>query len=179
MASAAIAQGAMLQVRNPRTGEFDRTLAVSSRGEVADKAARLRAAQPAWEALGVEGRCGVMARWLGAVKARISQRLAHLDQRGLGLSVLDVRQKALLVQQAKTRDGLLLQVELLALERDVGSKLGEARLGPCPARGQFVKLAPERELMRARLVEQRRLLVAQTRLQQCPERPALRQHGSE
>lgn len=69
MASAAIAQEAMLQVRNPRTGEFDRTLAVSSRAEVAEKAAKLRAAQPAWEALGVEGRCGVMARWLGAVKA--------------------------------------------------------------------------------------------------------------
>jgi acyl-CoA reductase-like NAD-dependent aldehyde dehydrogenase len=70
MASAAIAQEAMLQIRNPRTGEFDRTLAVSSRGEVAEKAAQLRAAQPAWEALGVAGRCGVMAHWLGAVKAR-------------------------------------------------------------------------------------------------------------
>lgn len=70
MASAAIAQEAMLQVRNPRTGEFDRTLAVSSRAQVAEKAARLRAGQPAWEALGVSGRCGVMARWLGAVKAR-------------------------------------------------------------------------------------------------------------
>ncbi len=30
----------------------------------------MRVAQPAWEALGVAGRCGVMARWLGAVKAR-------------------------------------------------------------------------------------------------------------
>jgi acyl-CoA reductase-like NAD-dependent aldehyde dehydrogenase len=70
MASAAIAQETILQVRNPRTGEIDRTLAVSSRVEVADKAARLRAAQPAWEAFGVEGRCAVMARWLGAVKAR-------------------------------------------------------------------------------------------------------------
>ena len=70
MASAAIAQEAMLQVRNPRTGEFDRALAVSGRAEVADKAAQLRAAQPGWEALGVAGRCEVMARWLGAVKAR-------------------------------------------------------------------------------------------------------------
>jgi succinate-semialdehyde dehydrogenase / glutarate-semialdehyde dehydrogenase len=70
MASAAIAQEVTLQVRNPRTGEFDRTLAVSSRSEVAEKAVRLRAAQPAWEALDVAGRCGVMARWLGAVKAR-------------------------------------------------------------------------------------------------------------
>jgi acyl-CoA reductase-like NAD-dependent aldehyde dehydrogenase len=73
MASAAIAQEAMLQVRNPRTGEFDHTLAISGRAEVADKATRLRAAQPAWEALGIEGRCGVMARWLGAVKARAAE----------------------------------------------------------------------------------------------------------
>jgi acyl-CoA reductase-like NAD-dependent aldehyde dehydrogenase len=78
MASAAIAQEAMLQVRNPRTGEFDHALAVSSRGEVSEKAARLRAAQPAWEALGVAGRCGVMARWLGAVKGR-AQDIGEAD----------------------------------------------------------------------------------------------------
>src|SRR5688500_11151490 len=70
MASAAPAQEAMLAVRNPRTGQADFDLAVSSRADVAEKAARLRANQPAWEAIGVAGRCGVMARWLGAVKAR-------------------------------------------------------------------------------------------------------------
>jgi len=78
MASAAIAQPTVLQVRNPRTGQMDRTLAVSGRAEVADKAARLRANQPGWEALGVEGRCGVMARWLGAVKAR-AQAIGEMD----------------------------------------------------------------------------------------------------
>jgi len=65
-----MADAAVLEVRNPRTGIADRTLAVSSRDEVAEKAARLRVAQPAWEAMGVGARCGVMARWLGAVKAR-------------------------------------------------------------------------------------------------------------
>ena len=67
MASAAPAQEAMLAVRNPRTGRADFELAISSRAEVAEKAARLRANQPSWEALGVEGRCGVMARWVCAV----------------------------------------------------------------------------------------------------------------
>jgi acyl-CoA reductase-like NAD-dependent aldehyde dehydrogenase len=70
MATAAIAQQAMLDVRNPRTGEADARLVVHSREEVAEAAARLRANQPAWEALGIAGRCAVMARWLGAVKAR-------------------------------------------------------------------------------------------------------------
>ncbi|WP_137680141.1 aldehyde dehydrogenase family protein [Aurantiacibacter suaedae] len=60
----------MLAVRNPRSGKVDHKIAVSSRAEVAEKAGSLRANQPAWEALGVEGRCGVMARWLGAVKAQ-------------------------------------------------------------------------------------------------------------
>ena len=69
MATAA-AQEAMLAVRNPRTGGADHTLAVSSRADVAEKAARLRANQRGWEAMGVEERCGVMARWLGAVKQR-------------------------------------------------------------------------------------------------------------
>jgi acyl-CoA reductase-like NAD-dependent aldehyde dehydrogenase len=62
-----------LAVRNPRTGQVDFELAVSTPAEVSAKAAALRAAQPAWEALGVEGRCGVMARWLGAVKAQAMQ----------------------------------------------------------------------------------------------------------
>ncbi|MEO6387462.1 MAG: aldehyde dehydrogenase family protein [Croceibacterium sp.] len=70
MASAAPAQEVTLAVRNPRTGRVDFDLAVTSAEDVAAKAARLRANQPAWEALGVGGRCGVMARWLGAVKAR-------------------------------------------------------------------------------------------------------------
>lgn len=62
------ATAAVLAVRNPRTGTADHSIAVSTREEVAEKAARLRANQRGWEAMGVAGRCGVMARWLGAVK---------------------------------------------------------------------------------------------------------------
>ncbi len=62
------ATAAVLDVRNPRTGAADHSIPVSTREEVAEKAARLRENQRGWEAMGVEGRCGVMARWLGAVK---------------------------------------------------------------------------------------------------------------
>ncbi len=62
------AETAILDVRNPRTGKVDHQIPVSSATQVADKAARLRANQAAWEAMGVEARCGVMARWLGQVK---------------------------------------------------------------------------------------------------------------
>jgi len=68
MASATPAHEAILEVRNPRTGKPDRTLAVSSRAEVAEKAARLRKAQAGWAARPVEDRCAVMGRWLAAVK---------------------------------------------------------------------------------------------------------------
>jgi succinate-semialdehyde dehydrogenase/glutarate-semialdehyde dehydrogenase len=61
---------ATMAVRNPRTGQADHQITVSTREDVAAKAAALRANQRAWEAMGVAGRCGVMARWLGAVKAQ-------------------------------------------------------------------------------------------------------------
>ena len=64
------ADAAIMAVRNPRTGQADFQLQLATPVDVAAKAAALRAAQPAWEAMGVAGRCGVMARWLGAVKAR-------------------------------------------------------------------------------------------------------------
>lgn len=73
MASAAPAQEAMLAVRNPRTGEADHRLAVSTADEVAEKAVRLRAAQARWAALPLEARCGVMGRWLGEVKAKAAE----------------------------------------------------------------------------------------------------------
>jgi len=73
MASAAPAQEAMLSVRNPRTGRADFEVAVSSREDVAAKAARLRSNQHAWAAMPLEARIGVMARWLGEVKARAAE----------------------------------------------------------------------------------------------------------
>src|SRR6187549_4207842 len=70
MATVAPEAEMVLDVRNPRTGAADFRLPVSDANEVAAKAARLRNNQRGWETIGVEARCGVMARWLGAVKAR-------------------------------------------------------------------------------------------------------------
>ncbi|XUU61227.1 aldehyde dehydrogenase family protein [Erythrobacter sp. HA6-11] len=58
-----------MKARNPRTGEEDYQFAVSSREEIASEAARLRAAQSAWEALGPEGRAAVMMRFADAIDA--------------------------------------------------------------------------------------------------------------
>ncbi len=61
-----------LPVRNPRTGKVDFALAVTTADQLAEKARRLRANQPAWNALGIDGRIAVMQRWLGEVATRAS-----------------------------------------------------------------------------------------------------------
>jgi acyl-CoA reductase-like NAD-dependent aldehyde dehydrogenase len=51
-----------IAVENPATGEIVRTLPVISPQEVSEMVARARAAQPAWEALGFEGRGRILRR---------------------------------------------------------------------------------------------------------------------
>jgi succinate-semialdehyde dehydrogenase/glutarate-semialdehyde dehydrogenase len=59
-----------LAVRNPRTGRTDFDLPVATAQHVATMSARLRENQKGWAAMGLAGRSGVMARWLGEVKKR-------------------------------------------------------------------------------------------------------------
>lgn len=73
MASAVLAEDALLDVRNPRTGQADYKLPVSNAREIAAKAARLRNNQQAWAAMPLEQRIGVMGRWLEAVRARAAE----------------------------------------------------------------------------------------------------------
>lgn len=56
-----------LPVRNPRTGQIDFRLTVAEAAQVAAEAARLRTAQPAWRALGVEGRAATMLEFREAL----------------------------------------------------------------------------------------------------------------
>ena len=53
-----------LEVLNPATGETIVTLPVDSPEVVARTVARVRAAQPDWEAMGIEGRY----HWLGKLR---------------------------------------------------------------------------------------------------------------
>jgi len=72
-----------IPVRNPRTGRTDFDLPVASANEVALKAARLRENQKAWSAMGLQGRSGVMARWLGEVRKRAAA-IAEADAEDTG-----------------------------------------------------------------------------------------------
>lgn len=52
-----------INVLDPRTGAVDRTLVAPDLATLTDQAARLRQAQPQWEALGAQGRADVLLRW--------------------------------------------------------------------------------------------------------------------
>lgn len=58
-----------IPVRNPRTGEIDYSIEAASAAEIAATAARLRAAQPAWLALGAERRAAALLAWAAALQA--------------------------------------------------------------------------------------------------------------
>jgi len=60
----ASAKPEQIEVRNPATGETVATIPVDSAEQVAEKVARVRAAQADWEAMGIEGRY----HWLGKLR---------------------------------------------------------------------------------------------------------------
>jgi len=60
----AATQTAQIEVHNPATGERIATIPVDPPEAVAESVARVRANQPEWEALGIEGRY----RWLGKLR---------------------------------------------------------------------------------------------------------------
>jgi len=72
-----------LDVQNPATGETIATIPIDSPQSVASTVARLRTAQPEWEAIGIEGRY----RWLGRLRDWLldnSDRVLDTMQRETG-----------------------------------------------------------------------------------------------
>lgn len=67
-----------MKVRNPRSGAYDYEIAPDSPADVAAVATRLRAAQPAWEALGALGRGAVLERFAKAVERHAGAIIAAL-----------------------------------------------------------------------------------------------------
>lgn len=62
-----------LPVTNPRTGAVDYEVPVHDRAAVEAAAGRLRSAQGAWEALGLEGRCAALADWERAIERHTTE----------------------------------------------------------------------------------------------------------
>jgi acyl-CoA reductase-like NAD-dependent aldehyde dehydrogenase len=77
------AAAATIDVRNPATGESIATLGVDSPADVAATVARVRANQPEWEAMGIEGRY----HWLGKLRDWLldnNERILDTMQRETG-----------------------------------------------------------------------------------------------
>ena len=72
-----------LQSHNPATGEMVGEVPVTPTGDVPALVARARAAQPAWEAMGLRGRAEVLASTAHAFTARM-ERHAELITREMG-----------------------------------------------------------------------------------------------
>lgn len=68
-----------IPVRNPRTGEVDYHIEAASAGEIAAAAAKLRANQPAWLAIGAEGRAAVLLKWADALQANMAAIVGQLS----------------------------------------------------------------------------------------------------
>ncbi|WP_084531381.1 aldehyde dehydrogenase family protein [Nocardia miyunensis] len=81
---------AEFEVRNPATGAVVGTPPDMTPAEVADLAARLRAAQPAWEALGPAGRARHLHNWLNWLMDN-DQRILGLVQQETGKSWGDTK----------------------------------------------------------------------------------------
>jgi acyl-CoA reductase-like NAD-dependent aldehyde dehydrogenase len=101
-----------LQARNPRTGTLDFEFAAASSDEVAACSAALRAAQPAWHALGIEGRSAALVRLATAFAQHGSplcealqhdtgrERIAHIELAAVqGLVHLNVHHASRLTPQ--------------------------------------------------------------------------------
>jgi acyl-CoA reductase-like NAD-dependent aldehyde dehydrogenase len=62
--------GRILHARNPLTGALDFDFAVPTEDELRASIASLRAAQPAWRALGAEGRASALGKWRAEIASR-------------------------------------------------------------------------------------------------------------
>jgi len=97
--------GVSLPVRNPRTGEADHTIEPLTANDLRAVAERLRAAQPAWAALGADGRADVLRRWAGAIagdQAPLTDAL-FADTGRRGISKLEVSGTVQLIERWAAR----------------------------------------------------------------------------
>jgi succinate-semialdehyde dehydrogenase/glutarate-semialdehyde dehydrogenase len=78
-----MADAARIDVRDPRSGNTEFSFDAADAAAVAAKARRLRANQPAWEALGLNGRIAVMHRWAESLQ-RHAAAIIEADSRDTG-----------------------------------------------------------------------------------------------
>ncbi|HEV7632066.1 MAG TPA: aldehyde dehydrogenase family protein [Steroidobacteraceae bacterium] len=79
-----VSAGRSLAVLDPRTGRRDFDIAVADLAVVTATAARLRKAQKAWAAIGIDARIAVMSRWAEQIAGPFRQAIIDADSRDTG-----------------------------------------------------------------------------------------------
>jgi succinate-semialdehyde dehydrogenase / glutarate-semialdehyde dehydrogenase len=82
----------IIDVTNPRTGQVDYQITAVQKNEIAAITARLREAQPIWQAIGADARAEIMLQWATAIQAaapRIIETLS-VDTGRLGVAKMEV-----------------------------------------------------------------------------------------
>lgn len=69
----------MLQIRNPRSGEYDFELPLTSGAQIAAIAAELRSAQPTWQEAGLQARIDALQLWKQQLAAETDAIVAALQ----------------------------------------------------------------------------------------------------
>jgi acyl-CoA reductase-like NAD-dependent aldehyde dehydrogenase len=79
-------------VRNPRSGEIDYWIAPPTQEQLSEQCDRLRAAQPSWQAAGLEQRIHALQQWKHVIQGHREALIQALvnDTGRLGVSVLEV-----------------------------------------------------------------------------------------
>lgn len=82
----------LIQVRNPRTGKFDYTIAPPSNTLLEQQCLRLRQAQVHWQKIGIEGRIQALQQWKQGIISQRDRLTAALvnDTGRLSISVLEI-----------------------------------------------------------------------------------------
>jgi acyl-CoA reductase-like NAD-dependent aldehyde dehydrogenase len=81
-----------IPVRNPRSGEIDYWIAPPTQEQLSEQCDRLRAAQPSWQAAGLEQRIHALQQWKHVIQGHREALIQVLvnDTGRLGVSVLEV-----------------------------------------------------------------------------------------
>ncbi|MFI0371928.1 aldehyde dehydrogenase family protein [Actinomadura sp. 1N219] len=117
--------GRQLGVRDPRTGRVDHTLTCADAEDVRAAAARARAAQPAWQALGAQGRADALRALRDAVAAGAETMVAALvaDTGRLPVSRLEVDSVVASLGRWCDRAPALLAADLLTADAAVPTSM--------------------------------------------------------
>ena len=123
-----------IPVRNPRTGQIDAHITPPSVNELTVLADRMRAAQPAWVAAGVDGRARAMRAWRDALAERRGP-LTDALERDTGRRAISTMEIDLVLGAIERWSA---QTPALLRQEEIGSALPFVRIRPAVFAFQLV-----------------------------------------